>query len=248
MNSVQLVGSVGLVEPLQADAAGRLVVRFRIGTQDTWVDRSGDRQQRSHWHTVRCFGRTAEALARHLALATLVGVHGRVVAVDLASEVEASRVQVLALPTVPSAPFHQDFGGATCGFSVVNLVGRVGHLDRVHTVAEGRHMLRLRVATEPHAQRGARGRDAGDDWHTIKVFDRAAIGLAKRLRVGEWVSVQGRLVTWESDGREGMVERVEVEAFRVRALGVLRRWAPRPDTRPRVEAADGSMRSWKPHP
>jgi single stranded DNA-binding protein len=97
----------------------------------------------------------------------------------------------------------------------VNLVGRIGFVSELLASAGGRHVLRLRVATDDsHVGRDGESKTR-TSWHTVKVFDRAAEWLQRQLEPGVMVSVQGRLVSWEADGAQGKTSIVEVEAFRV---------------------------------
>ena len=100
----------------------------------------------------------------------------------------------------------------------VNLVGTLGVISGLAVASSGRPVLRLRLATDDGFIASSGERQARTNWHTVKVFDRAAEALARTLAVGALLEVQGKLTSWESDGRDGKVERVEVEAFRVRQL------------------------------
>jgi len=100
----------------------------------------------------------------------------------------------------------------------VNLVARVGSVSDLRASADGQLALRLRVVTDDSYVARSGERQTRANWHTVKVFDRVAEALSKRLVAGDLVSVQGRLVTWSAEGPNGTSERQEVEAFRVRTL------------------------------
>lgn len=100
----------------------------------------------------------------------------------------------------------------------VNLVGRVGSVSELRASADGQLSLRVRIATDDSYVDRAGERQERSNWHTVKVFDRAARALSRRLQKGDWVSVQGRLVNWLAESSNGTVEREEVEAFRVLRL------------------------------
>lgn len=104
----------------------------------------------------------------------------------------------------------------------VNLVGRVGWVSATQASVDGEVSLRLRVATDDSFLSRTGERVTRTNWHTVKVFGRAADALAKKLTVGALVSVQARLVTWSAESSAGTTERVELEAFRVRVLGPAR--------------------------
>jgi len=102
--------------------------------------------------------------------------------------------------------------------NAVCLVGRLGSVSELRASADGRLTLRLRLATDDSFVDRVGVRQERSNWHTVKVFDRAAEALSKRLGSGDLVSVQGRLVTWTAEGKNGSTEYQEVEAFRVMAL------------------------------
>lgn len=111
MNSVNLVGRVGHVSELQASVAGALVLRVRVATDDFYVDRSGDRKNRTNWHTVKVFDHVASALSRRLVVGQLVSVQGRLVTwtpegpngAGERQEIEAFRLVTLRGPKPPEA-------------------------------------------------------------------------------------------------------------------------------------------------
>lgn len=103
MNSVNLVGHVGVVSELRASVGGEVSLRLRIATDDSFLSRTGERQTRTNWHTVKVLGRAAQALSKKLAVGALVSVQARLVTWPAESasgttervEVEAFRVRML---------------------------------------------------------------------------------------------------------------------------------------------------------
>ena len=80
-NRVILIGNIGQdVEPRYNTGGERAVLNIRVATNRRWVDRSGEPQQRTEWHTVVYWvpaGR-AETLAEKLKKGTLVFVDGEI--------------------------------------------------------------------------------------------------------------------------------------------------------------------------
>lgn len=69
VNKVILIGNLGADPEVRSFANGGKVVNLRIATSETWKDKtSGDRQERTTWHSVAIFnealGRIAEQYLR----------------------------------------------------------------------------------------------------------------------------------------------------------------------------------------
>lgn len=71
INKVVLIGRVGIVET-RTSQSGISVTRLRIVTQE-----NGGQQEHTEWHSVICFGRTAEVVGQYLEKGRLVYVEGR---------------------------------------------------------------------------------------------------------------------------------------------------------------------------
>jgi single-strand DNA-binding protein len=77
VNKVTLMGRLGMDPELRHSQAGGAVLRLRMATTDRYVDKSGERQERTEWHTVVFFGNRAEGLAKHLGRGDGVCIEGR---------------------------------------------------------------------------------------------------------------------------------------------------------------------------
>lgn len=53
------------------------MTELRIATQESYKDKSGERQKRTEWHRVTVWGKMAEACAKYLAKGRQVYVEGR---------------------------------------------------------------------------------------------------------------------------------------------------------------------------
>ncbi|MGH8655803.1 MAG: single-stranded DNA-binding protein [Gammaproteobacteria bacterium] len=57
---------------------GTAVATLRVATNEYWKERaSGERQQRTEWHQVACFGRLAEIVSQYLKKGSYVYFEGR---------------------------------------------------------------------------------------------------------------------------------------------------------------------------
>lgn len=76
LNSVQLIGNLGHDPELRKTASGTAVTNLNVATNETFTDRSGERQERTEWHRVVIWGHQAETCAEFLAKGRKVHVQG----------------------------------------------------------------------------------------------------------------------------------------------------------------------------
>lgn len=73
---VQLIGNLG-DDPESGEKNRTTWARFRMATSERWTDRDGEKQEHTEWHTVSCFGRTAENVVNYLSKGSKVFVEGK---------------------------------------------------------------------------------------------------------------------------------------------------------------------------
>ena len=79
VNKVTLIGHLGADPEVRHTASGTQVTNIRLATTDSWTDKqSGERQERTEWHRVVLFGRTAEVAGEYLRKGRQVYVEGRI--------------------------------------------------------------------------------------------------------------------------------------------------------------------------
>ena len=76
LNAVTLIGRIGRA-PEEVHAGQESFARFSVATDDGYTDKSGQRVDRTTWHTVTVGGKTAENCNRFLHKGSLVCVEGR---------------------------------------------------------------------------------------------------------------------------------------------------------------------------
>lgn len=76
MNKVILLGNIGADPELRFTGSGIAVLNFRMATNESYVDRNKELQERTEWHTVVIWGARAEALAKILSRGACVLVEG----------------------------------------------------------------------------------------------------------------------------------------------------------------------------
>jgi single-strand DNA-binding protein len=62
VNKVILVGNVGRDPEIRYTQSGEPIANFSLATSETWNDKSGQKQERTEWHRVEVFGKTAQVV------------------------------------------------------------------------------------------------------------------------------------------------------------------------------------------
>jgi single-strand DNA-binding protein len=78
LNKVILIGNLGIDPELQFTQSGTGRLRLRLATTETYVDRGGERQEKTEWHTVIVWGKRAEALNNILSKGRSICVEGSI--------------------------------------------------------------------------------------------------------------------------------------------------------------------------
>jgi single-strand DNA-binding protein len=104
LNKVMLIGRLGRDPELKYASSGMPIANLRIATDESYVDRDGNKVERTEWHTVVVFQRAAENCAHYLVKGSLVYVEGSLQTRKwqdqqgqdrYSTEVKAQRVQFL---------------------------------------------------------------------------------------------------------------------------------------------------------
>ena len=77
LNKVMLIGNLGQDPELKYTQGGGAVLRLRVATNESYVDKNKQRQERTEWHTVVIWGNRAEALNKILSRGKPLYVEGR---------------------------------------------------------------------------------------------------------------------------------------------------------------------------
>src|SRR5262245_38231777 len=77
VNKVILVGNLGRDAELRFTPAGAAVATLSMATTETWNDKAGQRQERTEWHRVVLWGKSAESLTEYLTKGKQIYVEGR---------------------------------------------------------------------------------------------------------------------------------------------------------------------------
>ncbi|MDP9036785.1 MAG: single-stranded DNA-binding protein [Myxococcota bacterium] len=77
LNRVMLLGNLGADPDLKVTPGGQAVLKLRLATNESYLDRNNVRQERTEWHRVTVWGRRAEALGKILQKGDSLFVEGR---------------------------------------------------------------------------------------------------------------------------------------------------------------------------
>ena len=104
INKVIIVGRLGQDPEMKAVGQGSTVTRLNVATSETWVDKNGQKQERTEWHRITVWGKLAELCGKYLAKGRQVYVEGKLQTRSwedngqkkYATEIVASTVQFLS--------------------------------------------------------------------------------------------------------------------------------------------------------
>lgn len=77
VNKVILLGNLGADPEVRYTQSGQPVCSLRMATNEVWNDRDGNRQERTEWHSITVWGKTAELCGQYLEKGRQVYVEGR---------------------------------------------------------------------------------------------------------------------------------------------------------------------------
>lgn len=78
VNKVILVGNLGRDPELRYTQSGQAVATFSIATTDRWRDKDGANQEKTEWHRIVVWGKTAENCAQYLQKGRSAYIEGRI--------------------------------------------------------------------------------------------------------------------------------------------------------------------------
>ena len=77
VNKVILVGNLGRDAELRYTPGGAAVATLNMATTEIWNDKAGQRQEKTEWHRIVLWGKTAESLNEYLTKGKQIYVEGR---------------------------------------------------------------------------------------------------------------------------------------------------------------------------
>lgn len=78
LNKVMLIGRLGRDPEVRYTQGGTAVANLRLATDDSWTDKkTGEKQEKTEWHTIVLWGRQAEIANEYLGKGRLIFVEGK---------------------------------------------------------------------------------------------------------------------------------------------------------------------------
>lgn len=78
VNKVILIGNLGKDPELRFTRDGQGVANFTLATNERWRDKDGQNQERTEWHRIVVWGKTAENCAQYLQKGRSCYIEGRI--------------------------------------------------------------------------------------------------------------------------------------------------------------------------
>jgi len=76
MNSVTLIGRLGMDPEVRYIPSGTAVANFRLATTEVFRTKDGERRERTEWHNIVVWGRLAETVGKYCAKGRQVSIVG----------------------------------------------------------------------------------------------------------------------------------------------------------------------------
>ena len=76
-NSVQLIGHVGQEPEIKNLEAGKKLANISIATNELYYKENGDKVEKTEWHRVTAWGKTAEIIEKYVTKGKEVAVEGK---------------------------------------------------------------------------------------------------------------------------------------------------------------------------
>ena len=76
LNKVLLLGNLGADPELRVTPGGQAILKLRLATSETYLDKASVRQERTEWHSITVWGKRGEALAKILTKGSSIFVEG----------------------------------------------------------------------------------------------------------------------------------------------------------------------------
>ncbi|MBX2989272.1 MAG: single-stranded DNA-binding protein [Bdellovibrionaceae bacterium] len=77
VNKVIIVGRLGSDPETKTIGQGSTVSQFNVATSENWMDKQGQKQERTEWHRIVVWGKLAEICGKHLSKGRQVYIEGR---------------------------------------------------------------------------------------------------------------------------------------------------------------------------
>lgn len=117
LNRAILLGNLGADPELRMTNNGTAVLKMRLATSETYLDRNKQKQERTEWHSVVVWGKRAEALGKFLGKGDRLLIEGaiRTASYDDKDGQKRYRTEIVATNVVLSGGNKRDGGQSSGG-------------------------------------------------------------------------------------------------------------------------------------
>jgi single-strand DNA-binding protein len=125
VNKVLLLGNVGKDPEIRSTAGGTIVASFSLATADRQKDQQGNWQDKTEWHNLVAFSRTAEIVRDYVKKGTQLYIEGKLQTrswddKDSGQKKYKTEILVNELTLLGGTPGGRSEGGSTGGYSKSN--------------------------------------------------------------------------------------------------------------------------------
>ncbi len=78
VNKAILIGNLGRDPEIRYTQSGDPIANFSLATSERWTSKSGEKQERTEWHRVEVFGKTAQVVRDYLTKGRSVYIEGQI--------------------------------------------------------------------------------------------------------------------------------------------------------------------------
>ena len=78
VNKVILIGRIGRDPEVRFMPNGEAVANFSIATSESWKDKSGQKQEKTEWHSITIYRKLAEIAGQYLKKGSQVYIEGKI--------------------------------------------------------------------------------------------------------------------------------------------------------------------------
>jgi len=78
VNKVVLIGNLGKDPEIRYMQSGEPIANFSLATSEQWTDKGGQKQERTEWHRVEVFGKTAQVVRDYCQKGKQVYIEGSI--------------------------------------------------------------------------------------------------------------------------------------------------------------------------
>ena len=76
-NKVQLIGHVGQDPEIKTFDGGKKVANITLATNEVYYKENGDKVEKTEWHKVKAWGKTADIIEKYVVKGKEIGIEGK---------------------------------------------------------------------------------------------------------------------------------------------------------------------------